>query len=54
MRHAIGFAIAATLALGTPAAIHVTALRADSSLSLAREPVVSFGGRARHALPTSD
>jgi hypothetical protein len=54
MRDAIGFAIAATLAIGTPAAMHVTALQANSSLSLTREPVLSFGGRPRHALQKSD
>jgi len=48
MRHASGCAIAATLALGTLAAVHVTALQDTSSLAAARAPAAPFHGWPSH------
>ena len=54
MRYAIGCAIAATLALGTAAAVHVTAQQANRSYSPRRDSVALFDGRPKHAREASD
>jgi hypothetical protein len=53
MRHAIGVAIAATLALGAPAVTDLTGLQAHDSPASPRPPVM-FDGESRHAARTSD